>query len=91
MNSTAKIIIAALISLLAFLWIYSFIKAREADKLSIMLIEEQQISLQEKERARLLSEQASNSAADAIESAARAYEAQRMAKIEIEECEKMRK
>lgn len=91
MNTTAKIIIAVLTFLGIFLGIYSFIKANEADKVFLMLMEEQQISIRESERAKLLSEQASRSAAEAIESAAIAEMERERAKAAIDECERRRK
>jgi hypothetical protein len=94
MNTTAKIIIAVLIFLVTFFGIYSYIKAKENDRLYTLLLEEQQISLQEKERASQLSAQASRSAAQAIESAAIAeLEKKRTSAVvkELMECERMRK
>lgn len=87
MNTTAKIIIAVLVFLVVFLGIYSFIKAKEADKLNTTLLEVQQIAIIESERAKSFSDQAVKSAADAIKSAAEAE----MSKMALKECEKMKK
>jgi choline-glycine betaine transporter len=83
MNTTAKIIITLLTALVVFFGIYSFIKANEADKVYKMLLEEQQISLKEAARSKVLAEQAATTAAEAIESAAKAE----MAKRELEICQ----
>jgi uncharacterized protein HemX len=91
MNTPAKIIIAILIILVTFFGLYSFIKAKEADRLYTLVLEAQQLSLKEKERVRQLSEQAAKSAAEAIQSAIEAERAIEMAKAAIEECEKRRK
>jgi sortase (surface protein transpeptidase) len=86
MNTTAKIIITLLTVLVVFFGIYSFIKANEAEKMYTMLLEEQQISLTERSRAQSLSELASISAAEAMQSAAMADMTIKGLQQELQQC-----